>query len=253
MPMKRRTTLYNVLILSLAFFAGSLVISRALVRFRTGDRYITVKGFSEREVKADLAVWSVKVRAVTNDLLEGSRQIEEAKNKVVTFLLQNGIRQEEIIPQDLVVNDRQANEYTPPNSSERFRYVIEKTIQVRSNDVDNVLKVSRMTDDLLRVGVALTTTNDWRGAGLKFIFTGLNQIKPVMLAEATRNARDAALQFTRESNTRLGKMRMAAQGLFSIVDRDEFLAGQGEGGYYSGSSDLYKKVRVVITVEYSIQ
>src|SRR5512138_1701187 len=92
----------------LGLVVGAYLLGRALERFRNEERYITVKGFSEREVKADLAVWTVKVRVVTNDLSEGSRSIEEAKNKVVQFLLQNGIKQEEIIPQDLVVNDRQA-------------------------------------------------------------------------------------------------------------------------------------------------
>jgi uncharacterized protein len=250
--MDRKGTIYIAAAIFLGMVAGAWVLGRALQRFRNEERYITVKGFSEREVKADLAVWSVKARVVTNDLSEGSRAIDESKDKVVQFLLKNGIKPEEIVPQDLVVNDRQATEYGSSNVADRYRYVIEKAIQVRSGNVDNVLKVSRMTDDLLKAGVALSTTNDWRGTGLKFIFTGLNGIKPEMVSEATRNARKAAVEFTKESKTHLGKMKQASQGLFSIMDRDEFLSGQGEGGYSAGSSDLFKKVRVVITVEYSI-
>ena len=92
----------------------------------------------------------------------------------------------------------------------------------------------------------------WLFNALRFIYTKLNEVKPIMLAEATRNAKKAGEEFARESDTRLGKMRKATQGLFSIVDRDASLSGQADGGYYSGSADIYKKIRVVISVDYSI-
>ena len=82
--------------------------------------------------------------------------------------------------------------------------------------------------------------------------TKLNEIKPEMLTEATQNARKAAETFADESNSSLGKLKRANQGLFSIVDRDESL-GQGDGGYFANVADIYKKVRVVVSVEYSIE
>jgi hypothetical protein len=246
----------KVLILALALLvglvAGAYILGRSLERFRQADRFISVKGFSEREVKADLAVWSIKTSIGSNDLLQGSREIEAAKNKVVAFLNQNGVKNEEIIQKSLRVTDKRAREYGGSDANQGFRYIIEKTIQVRSQNVDNVLKVSRMTDELLRAGVALSAS-DYSEGGLSFLFTGLNDIKPEMLAEATRSARQAAEQFTNESQTKLGNLRKASQGLFTIIDRDESL-GASEGGYYSSSgSDVYKKVRVVVTVEYSVK
>jgi hypothetical protein len=87
------------------------------------------------------------------------------------------------------------------------------------------------------------------------MYTELNSIKPSMLAEATRNAKKAAEEFSHESSVKIGKLRKASQGLFTVTDRDDFLVGQSEGGgYYSSNvNDLYKKIRVVINVEYSIQ
>jgi uncharacterized protein len=232
---------------------GSLILGRALQRFKTQDRYISVKGFSEREVKSDLVVWTIRTRIANNDLSDGSKAIEDAKNKVIDFLIKNGIKNEEIIQKDLTVNDKKAQEYGSMNIGDSYRFIIDKIIQVRSSDVENIQKVSRMTDDLLKAGVALSSSNNYEGS-VKFFFTKLNDIKPEMLSEATKNANEAAIQFTKESNTKLGKLRKANQGLFSIIDRDDFLSGQTVNGYnpFSGN-DLFKKVRVVVNVDYSIE
>ena len=238
----------------IGLIGGAFILGKSLEGFRKDDRYVTVKGFSEREVKADLAVWPIKIGIASSDLSEGSKAIEAVKNKVVQFLSSNGFDAKEIIQKDLRVTDRQARDYGPLNMKEMLRYIIEASILVRSNNVDKVEKVSRMTDDLVRAGVVLSTGNEWQGAGPRFLFTQLNNIKPEMLAEATRNAQTAANQFAKESRSKLGSIRKASQGLFSITDRDEFPSGQVEGGgYTSGTTDPYKRIRVVVTVDYFLK
>jgi uncharacterized protein len=241
-----------VVAILLGMLGGSFLLGKSLESFRKADRYVTVKGFSEREVKSDLVVWPINVRAAHNDLAEASKAIETAGTKVVQFLMKNEFRPEEIAQKDLRVVDRQSNEYGSGNAKDLLRYVVEATIVVRSNNVDQVEKVSRMTDDLVRAGVVLGTKNEWRGAGPRFIFTKLQGIKPEMMAEATRNAKTAADQFAKESGSKVGAIRMASQGLFSIADRDEFSPGNIEESnrYAEGTSDLHKRVRVVVTIQY---
>ena len=251
--MEKRIVLISALAIIIALSLGAMILGSSLKKFRTEDRYISVKGFSEREVKSDFAVWTIRTRIANNDLNAASRDIEEAKNKVIDFLLRNNIKKDEIIQKDLIVNDKKAQEYVDFQSGENFRFLIDNVIQVRSTEVDNIQKVSRMTDELLKAGVVISNRNEFEGS-VKFIFTKLNEIKPVMLTEAIQNAKNAAEQFTRESGTRLGALKKANQGLFSIVDRDQFLSDQTGGGYYPMSGgDLYKKVRVVINVDYSIR
>ena len=244
----------NLIVFSFAIIIGltlaSIILGRSIERFRSADRYISVKGFSEHEVKSDFAVWTIKTRIANNDLSEGSKSIENAKNQVIDFLLRNGIDQNEIIQKDLIVNDKKAQEYGN-NIGDSYRFIIDKTIQVRSKDVDNIEKVSRMTDDLLKAGVVISNTNDFQGS-VKYIYTKLNEIKPSMLTEATKNAENAAKQFAIESNTKLGKLKKANQGLFTILDRDQSLSGQ-DGYYAMTGSDMYKRVRVVVNIDYSIK
>ena len=246
---KFAVTMISIVVIGLAI--NGMILGRAIERFKKEDRTILVKGFSEREVKSDFAVWTIKTRIANNDLAAGSKANEEAKDKVIEFLAGNGFKPDEIIQKDLIVKDKKAQEYEAPNSVNSFRFIIDNVIQVRSNQVDNIDRVSRMTDELLRRGVIISDRNEYQGA-VRYYYTKLNEIKPEMLTDATRNAREAAMQFAKESNSKIGKLKRANQGLFSILDRDQSLSGQSEGGYASGVNDLMKKVRVVVSVEYSV-
>lgn len=244
----------KIIVISISILLGLVVngyfIGKSLERFKKEDRYISVKGFSERDVKANLATWSIKTRISTNDLIEGITQIEENKNKIVDFLLKNGIKKDEIIEQNASVVDKATREYGG-NDIGTYRYIIEKNIQVRTENVDTIQYVSRQTDKLLKIGILLAENNDYNPA-VKYIFTNLNEIKPQMLSEATQNAKKAAIEFTKESNVKLGKIKKANQGLFSIVDRDYSVSNPSD--YYAPNvNDMYKTIKVVVNIEYSIQ
>jgi hypothetical protein len=241
----------------LAIFLGlainGLILGRAIERFKKEDRTISVKGFSEREVKSDLAVWTIKTRIADNDLAAGSKAIEEVKMKVIAFLKEKGIKDEEIIQKDLLVNDKKAQEYDVSNTINTYRFIIDNIILVRSNQVENIEKVSRMTDELLKRGVLISNRDEYNGA-VRYYYTKLNDIKPEMLTDATKNAKNAAIRFAKESNSKIGKLKKASQGLFSVIDRDESLSGPADAQVYaSGTNDLVKKVRVVVSVDYSIE
>ena len=247
--MKTSTVWIAAFALIISFGINALLIGRSLQRFKVEDRSVSVKGFAEREVKADLAVWIIQTRMANNDLMEGSQAIEVARKKIIAFMLQNQIKEDEIIVEGIGVTDKKAQQYDNYQQGNAFRYLITQNFQIRSNNVELIQKVSRMTGELLQVGVFLSNSD--YGNPLQFYFTKLNEIKPEMITEATQNARKAAEQFASENNSELDRLKKATQGLFTIVDRTASLSG-GEGGYASGTNDLFKKVRVVISAEYSI-
>ncbi len=242
----------NTWIIAIAIMIGligsGLSIGRALQRFRVEERTISVKGLAEREVKSDMAVWVLQTKVTTNDLIEGSRHIEINEAKIVSFLKENGIQEDEIFPQNTIVSDKLAREYGSENIG-MFRYILEKSIQVRTDNVDVVAEASKQTDKLLKLGIPLSESYN----NLQYFYTGLNDIKPEMLSEATQNAKLAALEFTKESDVKLGKLKRANQGLFTIVDRDYSIMSPNYGGYSDAVYDIYKKVRVVVSVDYSVK
>lgn len=232
---------------------GSAILGRSLQEMRAGERFVTVRGVAEKEVVADLAVWPIKVRVPGDNLAEVQQEADAARNKVVVFLAENGVAPADIVSQNVRVLDREANDYASAKGA--LRYMIEYTIVVRSTEVAKIQKISQMTDKLVAAGVVLSSQGNWERTTPQFLFTQLNAIKPGMMAEATRSAREAANQFAADSGSRVGAIKKANQGLFSIADRDQAAARDGEGGEgaATGSSDLNKKVRVVVSVEYLLE
>ena len=234
--------------------AGALILGGALRQVRREERYVTVKGAAERDVTADLAVWPMKLRVAGNELAEAGRALEATRAKVLDFLSSKGFTPEEVSSQELRVSDRQASDFGQGNLKDMLRYVVEATVLLRSKNVEKVQQVSRMADELVRAGVVISAKNEWQAAGPRYIFTRLDTIKPAMLAEATRSARAAAAQFATDSGTSVGAIRRASQGLFSITNRDQNAPGQGEGGGGGDDqSDLNKRVRVVVTIDYLLE
>ncbi|MEM1231309.1 MAG: SIMPL domain-containing protein, partial [Pseudomonadota bacterium] len=194
---------------------------------------VTAKGLSEREVPADVAIWPVVFTLADNDLEALVSAVERQTRTVVAFLEDNGFDASEISANPPAITDKQAQNYG--GNSVRFRYLAQTTVTVYSDNIDAVLKARAGMLALGKAGV--TVTQDGYLAQTQFLFQGLNDLKPAMIEEATRNARTVAEKFAADSGSALGKIRKARQGQFSISDRDS-------------TTPHLKKVRVVSTLEY---
>lgn len=226
------------LVLGALLFAGLVALgwqlSSGIIRIKALDRTVTVKGLSEREVPADVAIWPIKFNEVDNDLNRLFSAIQ-SKNSVITdFLKTSGFKDEEISVSVPAIIDRQVQGYAE-ETARQFRYSGASTITVYSLKVEQVRTTMRNLVELGKRGIAIAG-EDYRNR-TEFLFTHLNDLKPAMIEEATRNAREVAQKFAQDSSSVLGKIRTGSQGQFSIEDRDS-------------NTPYIKKVRVVSTVEY---
>ena len=174
----------------LGLVAGAAVLGRSLEQMRVAERYVTVRGVAERDVTSDLSIWPIKVRVAGENLANASQSADAARAKVLAFLEANGVASNEVVNQSVRVLDRQANDFGQAGSG--LRFIVEHTIVVRSTDVAKVQKVSQMTDKLVAAGVVLSSQGAWDRGTPQFLFTKLNSIKPAMMADATKAAREAA-------------------------------------------------------------
>lgn len=204
-------------------------------------RTVKVKGLAEKDVKADLAIWNIRFQSTDNVLTNAKKNIEIQEKTIREFLKNMGFSVDEIIAQGLNMQDAYADSYRDRNSIPA-RYTLNQTLTVRTSKVDLVNSAHSQIGDLVSKGV---TFNAY-GNGVSYLFTKLNTIKPVMLKEATQNARQAANEFALNSNSKVGKIRSANQGVFSILAREE-IPDQSE------REQINKKVRVVSTVEYYLE
>jgi hypothetical protein len=241
--MKSGHLLLIALILGACIALAGFFVGNGFFRGRATDRYVTVKGISERDVIADLALWPISFVAAGNDLGRAQAEIKSSHRQVMDFLSDHGIAADEAEVQRLEVTDVMANPYR--SGQAEYRYIIEQTVMVRSEDPGKIALTSQAVGELVDAGVVLSSRGH-PGGGPTYLFNRLSELKPEMIAEATANARRAAEQFAEDSGSKLGKIRRANQGVFQILARDR-TPGVGEEGQKE------KTVRVVSTVQYYLE
>ena len=200
------------------------------------QRTVQVRGLCEKEVMANKVTWPIVSKLTGDDLPSIYQQTESTNNAIVAFLKQNGLSDNEISVNPPQVVDMQADRYN--NTPAPYRYNVTNVIVVTSTDVKKVNALMEKQTQLLQQGIAIVAGDyDYQTT---YEYTDLNAIKPAMIAEATKNAREAARKFADDSHSHLGKIKTASQGQFSIEDRDQY-------------TPYIKKVRVVSTIDYFLK
>ena len=234
------TGLLAAVVLGLGVAAAGWLVAEGVRDWRSAERLVTVRGLAEREVEADLALWPLRLVATSDDLATAQAELARAEGVVMAFMAEGGIAEEAIEVQGIEVTDLLAQAYR--SGPVESRYIVGLSLMVRSHDVERIKTLSQEVGRLVEAGVVLTS-DGLRGPF--YLFTRLNDVKPEMIAEATRSAREAADQFAADSASRITGIHRASQGLFQILPRDN-APGQSE------VLQLFKTVRVVTTVDYRL-
>jgi hypothetical protein len=230
LEMRDKVLLGCAAIVTLGLATGGYLLGDGLKRAKAADRSVTVRGLSEKDVTADLATWSISYSATGFDLPTVRTEIDNNTKELTAYFASLGFKPAELTPSGAGVNQYYNNGVN--------NITITQRMLLRTTDIARAQKAVAQQFDLVRRGVTLQ-----EGSGMKYSFTKLNDVKPTMVAAATKDARAAAEQFAQDSGTSVGGIKSATQGYFSIDARD------GEGG--EGASDTpYKKVRVVTTVDF---
>lgn len=224
------------LLLSVGIVVLGLCVRSGLSSFSDNARTVSVRGLCEKEVMADKVTWPIVSKLVGNDLPSIYTQIEATDSAITKFLTDNGVSRQEISVNPPKVVDLQADQYN--SNPVPFRYNVTTVVVVTSSDVKKINALMQRQTELMRRGIAIVA-GDYNYQ-TSYEYTGLNAIKPAMIAEATKNARKAAVKFADDSQSRLGKIKSASQGQFSIEDRDQY-------------TPYIKKVRVVSTIDYYLR
>jgi len=239
-----KPALLSAVILALGLAAAGWLAGAGLAASRSADRFVTVKGIAERDAQADLALWPLRLVVSDNDLNRAYARLETQLGQIRAFLARQGIDTARTELQSFSVTDAYTNQYR--NTDVVTRYVINQTLMVRSGDPAGILAASQKVGELVQAGVVFSSGAEYGSGGPTFVFSGLNDLKPQMIAEATARAREAADQFASDSKSRIGGIRRANQGVFEILPRDQ-APGISEQG------QIAKRVRVVSTVEYFLK
>ena len=241
--------LLTPVILASGIALAGLLVAVGVSQVRTSDRFVTVKGVAEREVRADIAIWPLHMVSADNDLAAAQAKLNRSIEGVKQFLSRRGIDTTQSELTGFGVFDAMAQQFGGDRPATN-RYIVRQTLLVRSTNPDQVLAASQQIGELAAIGVVVSSgaggEYGGQGAGPTFLFTKLNELKPAMIADATARAREAAEQFARDSRASLAGIRRANQGVFEIAARDQAPGIMQE-------TQIAKVLRVVSTVEYFLK
>lgn len=222
----------EAIILAIGMIVMGWSIKCGIDNFANKDRKVTVKGLAEREVPADKVTWSISTTEMGNDLPALYQRISQQAGKIKRFLVQNGLDENEITINAPSVDDLEANTWS--ENRKNYRYKIQTTVTVYTKKVEKVNEVIYKQGDLLEQGLVIESGYP------NYELASFQELKPVMLEEAIKNAQKTADQFAEASNSDLGGILTAGQGQFEIDDRDQ-------------NTPYIKKIRVVTTVTYTLR
>jgi len=222
---------------------GGWFVGQGLESFRQAERFITIKGLAEQDVKSDFAIWGLSFRRAGDEYQTVRTELTSDREAVVGFLRQKGFTDEEIELRPLSITDLMAREYGQQEVA--LRYTGEGSVLVRSSRVDLVATVSNAVDPLITEGIMLSQDSQFGGPP-RYFLRGFNDVKPLLLEQAVGNAREQAEKFAADAGATLGDLRRANQGSIQILDDD------GSDGYSSGLT-IGKRLRVVSTFEYLLK
>ncbi len=231
----KQTNIIASVVLAAGLLALGLCVRSGLNSFTDRQRVVDVKGLAEREVNANLVTWPIMFKEVGNDLPTVYQRVTAVNNQIVDFLVANGLSQDEISIGAPKVQDLQTDRYN--TNPLPYNYAVKSVVTVSSSKVKQVNSLINRQGELFSKGIAIISDYS---TTITYDFTDLNSIKPEMIAEATQNAREAAKKFADDSDSRLGKIKTARQGKFSIEDRD-------------ATTPYIKKVRVVTSLTYFLE
>lgn len=221
-------------ILALGLVVGGYLLGDGLTRAREADRSVTVRGLAEKDVMADLATWTIAYSASAGDMASAQASVDRDTAAIRAFFDELGFPDEALQPTGVNVSS-----YTQDGIT---TFTVRQRMTLRTNDIERAQRAVRRQFDLVRRGVLLE-----EGSAMAYTFTKLNDVKPQMVAEATKDARRAAEQFAEDSDTSVGGIKQATQGYFEITGRD------GEGGGWGVADTPYKRVRVVTTIDFYLR
>jgi hypothetical protein len=235
MSSPRLSIILGSLLLAIGLAVAGHFIGQGIAGRNVGPRIISVKGLSEREVPASIAIWQIAFMATANDLNDINRKLGMSTNAVLGYLKSAGFDDKDmsVQPPSVVDTTTEPRVKDVPPPIERYR--ANQSVLLRTSKVDAIKPAMASASTLITNGVLISSRTQ-----PEYVFNQLNDIKPDMIQEATRNARIAADQFSRDSQTKLGKLRNASQGWFQVEDRD-------------AATPERKMIRVVVDVEYEIE
>lgn len=228
---------------AIAIVGSAWLLSRGIRYFRHGDPIITVTGKAERNIKSDLTYWKISLTTKENERLKAYEVLQESHNKVISFLKEKGITENEITVSNSSVKhyDGYNDEYYSNRKTPIKYYIASINIIVKSERVDEIENVYQKIQTLFIPKIDLDIHSP------KYYYTNMNVLKMDLLKEASSDAYKRASIIAEGSNSRIKNLSSSTMGVFQIIG-----ANTDEEYSWYGSLNTESKMKIAsVTVRSS--
>jgi hypothetical protein len=242
-PSSPRSLLFPALILAIGLLLGALALAGPLNQFVRAHRTITVKGYAERQVDSDFAVWAATVTTRGKQINDAAGEMDKDTATVTQFLIAQGVPKEKIVLSDLTTTALTTSDNNDSNSGELTGYKLDRRIQIASDDVEGISKLNEAAPALLHSGIEVNLDST------AYYCTKLADLKVSMLGDAVQDAQRRADEIAGKSGRKIGSLRSASQGVFQI-DAAYENETTAEGSFDTAARA--KSVKAVVTAEFEL-
>lgn len=231
------------LFLALGLAYASHVVAGTLFAVKTESRTLEVKGYAERHIDSDWAVWSASFGVQGASLPEAYAELERQRDAVLAFVRESGFADDSVKLSPVTTNTLYRRNQRGHTTHEIEGYGLRLEVEVSSGNVDGVAALARDSSELVRQGIPLS------GSPPRYFYTELDDVKVEMLGDATADARRRAETLARNSQSEIGGLRHARQGVFQITPAHS--TEVSNYGTYDTSTRA-KAIKAVVTIRYAI-
>jgi len=231
-------------VIAVSVVAATYLACRSAERIKLSGQSIRVKGSAEKVIVSDWAVWSGRCASRARDLTTAYEKLRRDFSAVIAYLEQNGVGKGamDVTPVSTCVLYRRTEKGSATNEIEG--YVLEQGVEVKSADIALIARLSRESTGLIEKGMEFVSNHP------QYYYTRINDMKILLLGEATRDAKARAEQLALSSGSRVGALRSASQGVFQITP--EYSTEVSDYGVYDTTS-VRKCVKALVTAEFCIR
>ncbi|HTV48906.1 MAG TPA: SIMPL domain-containing protein [Phycisphaerae bacterium] len=244
LPARVTVTLRAGALIALANVICAALIIFAYLQVHAPQKSISVVGYAQKDIASDLIIWSATITGDNASQVQAYTQLQAGMNATLAYLHSHGISDEKIQISSIDTTANFKRDAHGNQTDQISSWTLSQTITVTSQDVQKVADVSRQITDLIKSGVQITSNDP------QFIYTKLADLKLVMLAMATADARARANQIASNSGGALGRIIDANMGVFQVnplYSTDVSSEGNNDTTSYQ------KTIMAVVHADFSLQ
>lgn len=240
---KNITWIIVALILTLGVIISAQILVNGIVSIKTVDT-LTVKGSAKKQITSDFIVWTGSYSVQSPSLQEGYALLNKNTEQVKKYLMNNNVKEEDIIFSSIRTSENYEVLYNGYNSNKIESYTLYQTVEISSNDIDKITEISRNSTSLINEGVAFKSKDP------QYFYTKLADLKIDMIALATEDAKNRAERMLETTNNKVGKLKSARVGIFQITP---LYSNEISDYGINDTSSYEKEITSVVTCEFEVK